>query len=98
MIHGDTKQFTEAKSHFADDKFYMDEEMVPEALPKEIKSTGKTAPKKQEWQAMPKKREREAVPSSSKDDDEPAKPKTTKGSLTTSKGANTPSFQYIPIS
>ncbi|KAM2658112.1 hypothetical protein EV1_013416 [Malus domestica] len=36
-------------------KFYMDEDMVPEALPKEIKSTGKATRKKQEWQAIPKK-------------------------------------------
>ncbi|KAM1284926.1 hypothetical protein ACFX2J_027560 [Malus domestica] len=46
VIYGDTKPFTEAKSHFADAKFYMDEDMVPEALPKEIKSTSKATPKK----------------------------------------------------
>ena len=70
VIQGDTKPFTEAESHFADAKFYMDKDMVPEALPKEIKSTGKAVPKKQEWQAMPKKQEGEAMPSSSKNDDE----------------------------
>ncbi|KAM2457882.1 hypothetical protein ACFX1W_006738 [Malus domestica] len=89
MIQGDTKPFTEAESHFADAKFYMDKDMVPEALPKEIKSTGKAKPKKQEWQAVPKKQVGEAVPSSSKNDDEPAKPATTKGSVTPSKGSNT---------
>ena len=57
MIYGDTKPFTEAESHFADAKFYMDEDMVPEAFPEDIKSTGKTTPKKEEWQAMPKKQE-----------------------------------------
>ncbi|KAM2613715.1 hypothetical protein TB2_028422 [Malus domestica] len=46
VIYGDTKPFTEAESHFADAKFYMDEDMVPEALPKEIKSTGEATPKK----------------------------------------------------
>ena len=49
VIQGDTKPFTEGKSHFADAKFYMYEEMVPKTLPKEIKSTGEAAPKKQEW-------------------------------------------------
>ncbi|KAM2312471.1 hypothetical protein ACFXTH_022871 [Malus domestica] len=57
VIYGDTKPFTEAESHFADTKLYMDEDMVPEALPKEIKSTGKATPKRQEWQAMDKKQE-----------------------------------------
>ncbi|KAM1216811.1 hypothetical protein ACFX2J_013052 [Malus domestica] len=56
----------------------MNEELVPEALPKEIKSTGKTAPKKQEWQAVHKKQKAEAMPSSSKEDEELAKPTTTK--------------------
>ncbi|KAM2668403.1 hypothetical protein EV2_020002 [Malus domestica] len=55
VIQGDTKPFTEAESHFTDAKFYMDEDMVPEALLEEIKSTGKATPKKQKWQAMPKK-------------------------------------------
>ncbi|KAM2288450.1 hypothetical protein ACFXTI_029326 [Malus domestica] len=59
---------------------------------KEIKSTGKAIPKKQEWQAMPKKQEGKVVPSLSKTDDEPAKPATTKGSRTPSKGPNTPVF------
>ncbi|KAM2064145.1 hypothetical protein PS2_027070 [Malus domestica] len=98
VIYGDTKPFTEAESHFADAKFYMDEDMVPEALPKEIKSTGKATPKKQEWQAMPKKQERKAMPSSNKNDDELAKPETTKGSRTPSNGSNTPIFRYIPMS
>ncbi|KAM2880897.1 hypothetical protein COP2_014035 [Malus domestica] len=49
--------FTETESHFADAKFYMDEDMVPETLPKEIKSMGKATPKKQEWQAVPNKQE-----------------------------------------
>ncbi|KAM2067495.1 hypothetical protein ACFX1T_043828 [Malus domestica] len=49
VIYNDTKPFTEAESHFADAKFYIDEDMVPEALPKKIKSTGKATPKKQEW-------------------------------------------------
>ncbi|KAM2594058.1 hypothetical protein TB1_043136 [Malus domestica] len=49
VIYDDTKPFTEAESHFADAKFYIDEDMVPEALPKKIKSTGKATPKKQEW-------------------------------------------------
>ncbi|KAM1087464.1 hypothetical protein ACFX2B_012839 [Malus domestica] len=34
VIQGDTKPFTETESHFANAKFYMDEDMVPEALPK----------------------------------------------------------------
>ncbi|KAM1060419.1 hypothetical protein TB1_024333 [Malus domestica] len=46
VIQGNTKLFTEVESHFADAKVYMDQETVPEALPKEIKSTGKAAPKK----------------------------------------------------
>ncbi|KAM1690340.1 hypothetical protein ACFXTN_029253 [Malus domestica] len=54
-IYGDTKPFTEAESHFADAKFYMDEDMVPETFPKEIKFMGKATLKKQEWQAVPKK-------------------------------------------
>ncbi|KAM1094242.1 hypothetical protein ACFX2B_009148 [Malus domestica] len=33
VIQGDTKPFTEAESHFANAKFYMDEEIVPEAHP-----------------------------------------------------------------
>ncbi|KAM1120580.1 hypothetical protein ACFX19_002402 [Malus domestica] len=70
----------------------MDEDMVPEALPEDIKSIGKTAPKKQEWQAMPNQQEGQAVPSLSKNDDKPAKPTTTKGSRTPSKGSNTPIF------
>ncbi|KAM2431592.1 hypothetical protein EV2_019396 [Malus domestica] len=49
VIYGDTKPFIEAESHFTDAKFYMDEDMVLEALLKEIKSTGKATPKKQEW-------------------------------------------------
>ncbi|KAM2700466.1 hypothetical protein EV2_002393 [Malus domestica] len=76
----------------------MDEDMVPEALPEDIKSIGKTAPKKQEWQSMPNQQERQAVPSLSKNDDKPAKPTTTKGSRTPSKGSNTPIFRYIPMS
>ncbi|KAM2634119.1 hypothetical protein EV1_024635 [Malus domestica] len=98
VIYGDTKPFTEAESHFTDAKFYMDEDMVLEALPKEIKSTGKATPKKQEWQAMPKKQEEEAMSSSSKNDNELAKPATTKGSRTPSNVLNTPVFQYIPMS
>ncbi|KAM2282451.1 hypothetical protein ACFXTI_031664 [Malus domestica] len=98
MIYGDTKPFTEVESHFADAKFYMDEDMVPEALPKEIKSMGKATPKKYEWQAMPKKQEREAMPSSSKNDDELAKPATTKESRTPSNGPNKVVFRYIPMS
>ncbi|KAM1787735.1 hypothetical protein ACFX11_038100 [Malus domestica] len=98
VIYGDTKPFTEAESHFADAKFYMDEDMVPETLPKKIKSTGKATPKKQEWQAMPKKQEEEAMLSSSKNDDELAKPATTKGNRTPSNGLNTPVFRYIPMS
>ena len=98
VIQGDTKPFTEAESHFANAKFYMDEDMVPEAIPKEIKSTGKATPKKQEWQAVPKKQEKEAVPSSSKNDDEPVKPTTIKWSVTPLKGPNTPVFWYIPMS
>ncbi|KAM1219927.1 hypothetical protein ACFX2G_047937 [Malus domestica] len=98
VIYGDTKPFTEAESHFADAKFYMDEDMVLEALPKEIKSTGKATPKKQEWQAMPKKQEEEAMSSLRKNDDELAKPATTKGSKTPSNVLNTPVFRYIPMS
>ncbi|KAM1636895.1 hypothetical protein COP2_015136 [Malus domestica] len=98
VIYGDTKSFIAAESHFADAKFYMDEDMVPEALPKEIKSTGKATPKKQEWQAMPKKQEGEAMPSSNKNDDKLAKPTTTKGSTTPSNGPNTPVFRYILMS
>ncbi|KAM1400495.1 hypothetical protein ACFX2F_027765 [Malus domestica] len=98
VIYGYTKQFTETKSHFADAKFYMDVDIVPEALPKEIKSTGKATPKKQELQAMPKKQEEEAMSSSSKNNDELAKPATTKGSRTPSNGPNTPVFRYISMS
>ncbi|KAM1967368.1 hypothetical protein ACFX15_042436 [Malus domestica] len=76
----------------------MNEDMVPEALTKEIKSMGKATPKKQEWQAMPKKQEGEAMPSSSKNDDELAKPATTKESRMPSNGPNTPVFRYIPMS
>ncbi|KAB2634782.1 pollen-specific leucine-rich repeat extensin-like protein 4 [Pyrus ussuriensis x Pyrus communis] len=72
--------FTKVESRFVDAKFYMEKDMVLEAFPKEIKSTGKATPKKQEWQAVPKKHEGEVVPSSSKNDDEPAKLVTTKGS------------------
>ncbi|KAM1724851.1 hypothetical protein ACFX11_023255 [Malus domestica] len=32
VIQGDTKPFTEVESHFADAKFYIDEDMVPEAF------------------------------------------------------------------
>ncbi|KAM3007499.1 hypothetical protein FF2_031739 [Malus domestica] len=42
VIYGDTKPFTEAESHFADAKFYMDEDMEWQAVPK-----------KQEEEAMP---------------------------------------------
>ncbi|KAM1746765.1 hypothetical protein EV2_013675 [Malus domestica] len=82
-IHGDTKPFTEAESYFAGAKFYMDEDIVPEALPEEIKSTSKATPKKQEWQA---------VPFLGINDDEPVKPATTTGSKTPSEGSNTPIF------
>ncbi|KAM2710424.1 hypothetical protein EV2_047993 [Malus domestica] len=70
----------------------MDENMVLEALPEDIKSTGKAAPKKQEWQAMPKKQEGQTMPSLSKNNDEPTKPAITKGSRTPSEGSNTPIF------
>ncbi|KAM1937053.1 hypothetical protein ACFX15_014253 [Malus domestica] len=76
VIYGDTKLFTEAESHFADAKFYMDEDM--------------------EWQVVPKKQEEEAMPSSSKNDDELAKPATTRGSRTASNGPSIPVFRYIP--
>ncbi|KAM2599740.1 hypothetical protein TB2_038112 [Malus domestica] len=76
----------------------MDEDMVLEALPKEIKSTGKATSKKQEWQAMPKKQEEEAMSSLSKNNDELAKPATTKESKTPSNVLNTPVFRYIPMS
>ncbi|KAM2661038.1 hypothetical protein EV2_023392 [Malus domestica] len=76
VIYGDTKPFTEAESHFADAKFYMDEDM--------------------EWQAVPKKQEEEAMPSSNKNDDELAKPATTRGNRTPSNGPNIPVFRYIP--
>ncbi|KAM1132646.1 hypothetical protein ACFX19_047714 [Malus domestica] len=98
VIYGDTKPFTEAESHFADAKFYMDEDMVLETLRKEIKSMGKATPKKQEWQAVPKKQEEEVMPSSSKNNDELAKPATTKGSRTPSNRPNIPVFRYIPTS
>ncbi|KAM1242915.1 hypothetical protein ACFX2G_035222 [Malus domestica] len=98
VSQGDTKPFIEAESHFADAKFYMDENMVPEALPEDIKSTGNAALKQQEWQAMPKKQEGQVVPSLSKNDDEPAKPAITKESRTLSEGSNTPIFRYIPMS
>ncbi|KAM2685925.1 hypothetical protein EV2_008880 [Malus domestica] len=42
VIYGDTKPFTEAESHFPDAKFYMDEDMEWQAMPK-----------KQEREAMP---------------------------------------------
>ncbi|KAM1845265.1 hypothetical protein ACFX13_019587 [Malus domestica] len=89
VIQGDTKPFTEAESHFADTKFYMDEDIVPEALPEEIKPTGKATPKKQEWQA---------VPFLGKNDDKLVKPAITKESRTPSEGSNTPIFRYIPMS
>ncbi|KAM2737251.1 hypothetical protein PS2_024835 [Malus domestica] len=76
----------------------MDEDMVPETLPKEIKSKGKATPKKQESQAVPKKQEEEAKPSSSKNDDELPKPVTTRGSRTPSNGPKVPVFRYIPTS
>ncbi|KAM1206144.1 hypothetical protein FF1_006824 [Malus domestica] len=98
VIYGDTKPFTEAESHFADAKFYMNEDTVPETLPKEIKSMTKAASKKQEWQAIPKKQEEEAMPSSSKNDDELSKPATTRGSRTTPNGPSVPVFRYIPMS
>ena len=99
VIQGDTKPFIEAESHFANAKFYMDEDMVPKAFPKEIKSTGKAATKKQECQAMPKKsKEGKSCHLQGKYDNEPAKPATIKGSVTPSKGANTPVFWYIPMS
>ncbi|KAM2327805.1 hypothetical protein ACFXTH_014338 [Malus domestica] len=75
----------------------MDEDLVPEAFPKEIKSIGKATPKNHEWEAMPKKQEWEDGPSSNKDDDELGKPTTTKGNVTPSKGPNTQVFQYIPM-
>ncbi|KAM1822280.1 hypothetical protein ACFX14_024360 [Malus domestica] len=46
VIYGKTKPFIEAESYFVNAKFYIDEDMVLEALLKEIKSTGKTTPKK----------------------------------------------------
>ncbi|KAM2195646.1 hypothetical protein ACFX1R_029624 [Malus domestica] len=46
VIQGDTKPFTEVESHFADGKFNMDKDIMPEALPKEITSTSKSTPKK----------------------------------------------------
>ncbi|KAM1643837.1 hypothetical protein ACFX2K_013616 [Malus domestica] len=98
VIYGDTKPFTKAESHFANAKFYMDEDMVPKTLPKEIKSMSKATPKKREWQPLPKKQEEEAMPSSSKNDDELAKPTTTKGSKMPLNGPNTPVFRYIPMS
>lgn len=52
MIHVDTKPFTEAESHFVDAKFYMDEDMVPKALPTEIQSTGKLVPMKEKLHAV----------------------------------------------
>ncbi|KAM1529840.1 hypothetical protein ACFX1Z_018999 [Malus domestica] len=78
VIYSDTKPFTEVESHFADAKFYTDEDM--------------------EWQAMPKKQEEEAMSSLSKNDDELAKPATTKGSRPPLNGLNTPVFRYIPMS
>ncbi|KAM1302489.1 hypothetical protein ACFX2H_013412 [Malus domestica] len=92
VIQDDTKPFTEAEPYFADTKFYMDKDIIPKAFPNEIKSTGKAAPKKKEWQAMPKKQEGEVVPSSKTKNDEPAKPITNKESVTPSKGSNTPVF------
>ncbi|KAM2201936.1 hypothetical protein ACFX1R_001710 [Malus domestica] len=47
---------------------------------------------------MPEEQEGEAMPSSSKNDDELAKPATTKESATPLKGSSTPIFQYIPLS
>ncbi|KAM1794419.1 hypothetical protein ACFX11_034898 [Malus domestica] len=76
----------------------MDENMVPEALPEDIKSTGKATLKQQEWQAMPKKQEGQVVPSLSKNDDEHAKPAITKKSRTPSERSNTPIFRYILMS
>ncbi|KAM2144259.1 hypothetical protein ACFX1R_047962 [Malus domestica] len=47
---------------------------------------------------MPKKQEEEAMSFLSKNDDELAKPATTKGSKTPSNVLNTPVFRYIPMS
>ncbi|KAM0971130.1 hypothetical protein ACFX2A_019408 [Malus domestica] len=47
---------------------------------------------------MPKKQEKEAMLSSSKNDDELAKPATTRGSRTPSNRPNIPVFRYIPMS
>ncbi|KAM2698337.1 hypothetical protein EV1_037351 [Malus domestica] len=98
VIQDDTKLFTEAESHFADAKFYMDEDMVPKAFPNEIKSTSKATPKKKKMKTVPKKQEVEVVPSLCKDDDKPAKPAIIKRSVTPPKRSNTPVFQYIPMS
>ncbi|KAM1584834.1 hypothetical protein ACFX1Z_037775 [Malus domestica] len=46
---------------------------------------------------MPKKQEGKATPSSSKNDDEPAKPATTKGNRMPSNEPSTPIFRYILI-
>ena len=54
VIQGDTKPFTEAESYFADAKFYMDEDMLPEVLPKEIKSTDKAVPKNKSGKPCPR--------------------------------------------
>ncbi|KAM2449117.1 hypothetical protein PS1_019250 [Malus domestica] len=98
VIQGNTKPFTKVESYFMDTKFYMDEDTVPEAFPKEIKSTSKAAPKKNEWQDVPKEQEGEVVPFSNKTNDESAKPTTTKRNVTPSKGSNTTVFCYIPMS
>ncbi|XP_024200614.1 uncharacterized protein LOC112203951 [Rosa chinensis] len=48
-VAGDTKPFTEAKSYFADSKFYMDDETIKEVLPVGVPSTGKTAELRNKW-------------------------------------------------
>ncbi|CAL8990815.1 unnamed protein product, partial [Prunus brigantina] len=47
-ILGDVKPFTEAESHFADAKFYIDEDMVSKVIPVKVHSIGKAIPRRDE--------------------------------------------------
>lgn len=88
-IHGDTKSFTEGESYFADIKFYMDEDMVPEALPAKIQSTSKGRPGKEKQQAVSHMKKRS---------DKQSECSTFEESEAFSKGSNTPVLQYIQVS
>ncbi|KAM1022203.1 hypothetical protein ACFX2K_043552 [Malus domestica] len=78
-IHGDTKPFTKAESRFADAKFYMDKDIVPEAFPTKIKPTSKAVPR---LEKLP------TVSSLKKSGDKILERSTSKESGVSSKGSN----------